>query len=440
MTGVDDPRSSGLGSWRDEKDLSFDEVRDRIGDDVCELDEKGERIATLMVHDANLGRTALARGCTDLVLAGHLHTQVGPTRVVGENGKVGYTYTNGTTGGAAYAIALGKIRRDAEFTFVTYRDGRPVGIQPVTVSDDGRARRGAVHPARPRLRPVSSADLPWGHRRRPRPARGHAAGRWCGVRRRRARRSAAEPTPRRRPGPRRAHPFADRVRALPDAPTDDRREPATRAAPVVHVDPCARGCATSRSSATAAARTTGRGRDPERRGDGLTPRARAEASAPAWSATSSSPATGPPTPHPWPTCPTLETGDRVVVRSGDRELVYRITRHPLDVVPLAAVARRANEPRCPGRPGRRADPGDAHPLHLRHPGGPRRRQLLVRRVRQPRAPDRQDRRAGAGATGPAGPSRCACAGTDWVTYESSRRRTRPGGSRRCSSVGRAPPL
>ena len=137
MIGVDDPRSSGLGSWREEKDLSFDEVRDRIGDDVCELDENGERIATLMVHDANLGRTALARGCTDLVIAGHLHSQVGPTRVVGTNGKVGYTYTNGTTGGAAYAIALGKIRRDAEFTFVTFKDGRPVGLQPVTVKTTG---------------------------------------------------------------------------------------------------------------------------------------------------------------------------------------------------------------------------------------------------------------------------------------------------------------
>ena len=58
------------------------------------------------------------------------------------NGKVGYTYTNGTTGGAAYAIALGsKLRRDAEFTFVTYKDGRPVGIQPVTVTDDRASSR-----------------------------------------------------------------------------------------------------------------------------------------------------------------------------------------------------------------------------------------------------------------------------------------------------------
>jgi hypothetical protein len=138
VTGVDDPRSSGLGTWRDETDLSFAEVESRIADDVCELDEQGERIATLLLHDANLGRTALARGCTDLVVSGHVHAQIGPTRVVGENGKAGYTYTNGTTGGAAYAIAIGsKLRRDAQFTFVTYRDGRPVGIQPVTVGTRG---------------------------------------------------------------------------------------------------------------------------------------------------------------------------------------------------------------------------------------------------------------------------------------------------------------
>ncbi len=139
MTGVDDPRSSGLGSWRDENGLSFEEVEARIADDVCALDEDGERIATLLVHDAHLGRTALRRGCTDLVLAGHLHVQRGPDRVEGENGKVGYSYTNGTTGGAAFAIALGsKLRREAEFTLVTYADGRPVGIQPVKVRPSGR--------------------------------------------------------------------------------------------------------------------------------------------------------------------------------------------------------------------------------------------------------------------------------------------------------------
>ena len=73
------------------------------------------------------------------MLAGHLHVQVGPTRVVGTNGQAGYTYTTGTTGGAAYAIALGsKPRRTAEVSLVTYRDGRPVGIQPVTLETEGR--------------------------------------------------------------------------------------------------------------------------------------------------------------------------------------------------------------------------------------------------------------------------------------------------------------
>lgn len=147
LTGVDDPRSSGLGTWRDETDLSFAEVKARIADDVCELDEEGERIATLLVHDASLGATALARGCTDLVLAGHLHAQVGPGRVAGANGRAGYTYTNGTTGGAAYAIAIGsKLRRDAQFTFVTYRGGRPVGIQPVTVRTTGDLSVAAYEP------------------------------------------------------------------------------------------------------------------------------------------------------------------------------------------------------------------------------------------------------------------------------------------------------
>ncbi len=64
--------------------------------------------------------------------------QVGPTEVPGENGLVGATYTNGTTGGAAYAFALGsKLRRDAMATLVTYRNGVPVGLQAVTIKTTG---------------------------------------------------------------------------------------------------------------------------------------------------------------------------------------------------------------------------------------------------------------------------------------------------------------
>ena len=138
LLGVDDPRSSGLGNWRDETGLSFDEVADRLADTACAADADGQRVSTLLVHDANLGAPALDRGCVDLVAAGHLHVIVGPDPVRGTNGRVGYSFTTGSTGGAAYAIAIGtKPRRDAVVTLLTYRDGRPVGLQWVSLSPLG---------------------------------------------------------------------------------------------------------------------------------------------------------------------------------------------------------------------------------------------------------------------------------------------------------------
>ena len=140
ILGVDDPRSSGLGSWRDEGALSFDEVAALLADTACEAaEDDGEPIGTMLVHDANLGDEALRRGCVDLVVGGHLHVDVGPERVDAENGAVGYSYTTGTTGGAAYAVAIGsKIRRPAQVSLITYRDGRPVGIQLVELQTNGR--------------------------------------------------------------------------------------------------------------------------------------------------------------------------------------------------------------------------------------------------------------------------------------------------------------
>lgn len=136
ITGVGDPRSSGLGNWRDETGLSFTEVGERFSEAVCDADE---RVATVLVHDVNLARQALAEGCADLVVGGHVHVKVGPTPVEGADGEVGYSYTTGTTGGAAYAIAIGsKPRRDAMVTLITYgEDGRPAGIQAVTLQTNG---------------------------------------------------------------------------------------------------------------------------------------------------------------------------------------------------------------------------------------------------------------------------------------------------------------
>ncbi|WP_195849527.1 metallophosphoesterase [Nocardioides marmotae] len=135
LMGLDDPRSSGLGAWRDESGLSFAEVGERLADVVCDADD---RVATVLVHDANLGREVLDRGCADLVVGGHTHVASGPEQVVGENGEIGYRFTTGTTGGAAYAIAIGsKIRRTASVTLITYRDGRPVGLQEIDLQTNG---------------------------------------------------------------------------------------------------------------------------------------------------------------------------------------------------------------------------------------------------------------------------------------------------------------
>ena len=65
LLGIDDPRSSGLGTWRDEKDLSFADVEERIADDVCELDEQDERIATLLQDGPR--RAAMGRAARDVV-------------------------------------------------------------------------------------------------------------------------------------------------------------------------------------------------------------------------------------------------------------------------------------------------------------------------------------------------------------------------------------
>lgn len=150
ILGVEDPRSSGLGNWRDETGLSFTEVGERLADAACDAVADGDRVSTVLVHDADLGREALDRGCVDLVLGGHTHVQAGPDEVEGEDGATGYTWTNGTTGGAAYAIAVGsKPRRDADVSLVTYADGRPIGLQWVRLRTDGSWLVGEWEPITP---------------------------------------------------------------------------------------------------------------------------------------------------------------------------------------------------------------------------------------------------------------------------------------------------
>ena len=136
--GSSDPRSSGLtaGYFGDAKDNAAalraqDAELTRI---ACE----DGKVSVIAVHSPSSAKQAAASGCADLVLSGHLHRQVGPVTEVGTNGRLTTTLTTASTGGAVYAFALGsKLRRTAQVTIVTFRDGRPVGLQLVDFEPGG---------------------------------------------------------------------------------------------------------------------------------------------------------------------------------------------------------------------------------------------------------------------------------------------------------------
>ena len=136
--GSSDPRSSGFTAGYDGEESdnikAIKEQDQRLTEVACQ----DERVAVLVVHSSASARKASASGCVDLVLSGHLHRQVGPDVVEGENGRSTTTLTTGSTGGAVYTFALGsKLRRAAQVAIVTFRAGRPVGLQPVTFEPGG---------------------------------------------------------------------------------------------------------------------------------------------------------------------------------------------------------------------------------------------------------------------------------------------------------------
>jgi predicted phosphodiesterase len=131
--GDSDVRASGLVAGRTEFDETDEEQGDRLADVACESGD----VSTLLVHGPTAGAATGASGCVDLVLSGHVHRQLGPETTY-VDGRPTTTYSNGTTGGAAYAFALGSaLRRPAEVTLITYHDGLPIGLQPVMFATDG---------------------------------------------------------------------------------------------------------------------------------------------------------------------------------------------------------------------------------------------------------------------------------------------------------------
>lgn len=132
--GYSDPRSSGLTAGWDQGSTSIRDQGQQLTETACE--DGG--VSTVVVHSPTTGEEVAASGCVDLVLSGHLHVQRGPTVTTAPNGRQTVSYTNASTGGAAFAFALGsKLRRQAQATLITYKDGRPVGLQPVNFNPDG---------------------------------------------------------------------------------------------------------------------------------------------------------------------------------------------------------------------------------------------------------------------------------------------------------------
>ncbi len=136
--GGNDPRSSGLtaGYDGDEPDTiaAIRTQDDALTAAAC----TGEPASVAVVHSHASARDLSESGCVDLVLSGHLHRQVGPEEIVSPEGAVTTRLTTASTGGAVYAFALGsKLRREAQVTIVTFEDGRPVGLQPVSFTPGG---------------------------------------------------------------------------------------------------------------------------------------------------------------------------------------------------------------------------------------------------------------------------------------------------------------
>ena len=136
--GASDPRSSGLVAGYDGDESDNIDAITTQDKRLTALACRDRKVSVLVVHSAASARRASKSGCVDLVLSGHLHRQVGPDVVRGQNGRNTTTLTTGSTGGAVYAFALGsKLRRPAQVSIVTFRRGVPVGLQPVTFEPGG---------------------------------------------------------------------------------------------------------------------------------------------------------------------------------------------------------------------------------------------------------------------------------------------------------------
>lgn len=140
--GESDPRRTTIAGYAesaDERDRLVAEQDRAMTEIACAAEADGDRVGVAALHSWGSARDLASSGCVDLVLAGHLHFQVGPQPIEGDGEQPTTRLTLGSTGGAVFPISLGsKLRREAQVALVTFdADGAPVGLQVVSFTPAG---------------------------------------------------------------------------------------------------------------------------------------------------------------------------------------------------------------------------------------------------------------------------------------------------------------
>ncbi|MEO6513766.1 MAG: metallophosphoesterase [Candidatus Saccharimonadales bacterium] len=137
--GGADPRHSDLGMAIRHGEQTIPELGTILADAACS-DEAGIDIA--VTHDPRALDEVAARGCVDMTISGHMHAQFGPELQNNADGTAVYRFTNGTTGGAQEAIAIGPLSNPADITILSYKIGPdkqayPYGWQQLRFNQNG---------------------------------------------------------------------------------------------------------------------------------------------------------------------------------------------------------------------------------------------------------------------------------------------------------------
>lgn len=115
---------------------SIEELGTRIANVAC---DQNEPIDILMIHRPAAAQESLARGCVNLALSGHMHTESMPTIL--SNGSIGYT--SGTSGGATEEMPTigAKLGTDSKMSVWLFdkKTGKPAFTRTLTVELNGSA-------------------------------------------------------------------------------------------------------------------------------------------------------------------------------------------------------------------------------------------------------------------------------------------------------------